>query len=443
MKSIFTFCCIRFYALLSYLIYPLILRYRLLKGKEDCERVKERQGIASGLSFDTSYKIIWFHGASVGETLSALPIIKHMVQHHKHIRVLLTSGTRASAQILAQRLNHPDFFNVVHQYMPLDNPVYVDRFLSYWHIDYAIWIESEFWPNMMRGLTKRNIPLTLMNARLSEKSAIKWSKIDFVLRFLLKNTDYVLAQSAQDAARLSVFTPKPAVHFGNIKYMAAPLGYDADIAKRFQSAINGRPVMLYASTHAGEERIAYDIHHQIKKDFPSFLTIIVPRHPLRTDKEMSDLSQIFPDLKSEISHDHHDVMRAPSHDTDIFWVNRMGELGLYYHLSPLAFIGRTLSDDRGGGHNPYEAVQLGCIPVYGYKTQNLQNMFDDLKNANIGVQCNDAQALYHFISGHLKNTQPFDQRAFDQRVKLENFVADQQKMMHDLLLYLTPILSED
>ncbi len=344
-----------------------LLQKRLAGGKEHPERFKEKQGVSSLNCPEGS--LIWLHAASVGEAQSALILIRYLLEHYPDIYILVTTGTLTSASMMEKTL--PD--RAFHQFFPLDHPDWCAAFLDHWHPDLVLWMESELWPNMLLGIQEREIPAVLVNARLSLRSMMAWRLFRGSSRRVLSVFDLVLCQTRRDTENFEKLGAKRCITTDNLKYSARPLPYDSKELQLLQAAVQGRPVWFYASTHQGEEELACRAHQIIKAEFPNLLTIIAPRHPERRaniakDCEEFGLNMLF----------RGEGKMRPAPDTDIYVVDTMGELGLFYRLAAIACIGRSFSEDGGGGHNPIEAAQLNCAVLHGPNVQNLQDIFDEM-----------------------------------------------------------------
>lgn len=388
------------YRALTYISTPLLnglLHARVKRGKEDEARLYERKGQPS-LNRPNG-KLIWFHAASVGEAQSALILINKLLDHTPHTHIIVTTGTRSSAQIMAERLPN----RAIHQYYPLDHPTWCENFLDHWKPNYALWMESEFWPNMLRAVKSRNIPAILLNARLSEKSYRHWRRFPKSMRSLLSTFSLILTQSQKDTKSFKNFGHKHVQTTDNLKYAANPLPVNESDLNNFQTAIANRPCWTYASTHDGEEQLAARMHKALKADFPNLITIIVPRHPERRDQIGNALSEYDLNVTFRGS----DKM-LPTSDTDIYIADTLGELGLFYKAAPIAIIGRSFSNDGGGGHNPIEAAQANCAILTGPNHQFQAAFFEaltDAQAAKIVINEDDFKTTLHDLLSHPDKTQ--------------------------------------
>jgi 3-deoxy-D-manno-octulosonic-acid transferase len=351
-------------------LFSALLASRVKKGKEIAERLPERQGRAHAPRPPSP--LVWIHAASVGESQSALILINRLTRKNPGLHILMTTGTVSSANMMQKNLPA----NAVHQFYPLDHPDWVKSFLDHWHPDLVLWMESELWPNMLGEIKKRSIPAILVNARLSDRSFRRWSWLRGSAGEILSSFNLVLTQSDKEAARYKALGANAVISTGNLKYSAQPLPAGESDLKTLNGAIGQRPLWLYASSHKGEEALACRVHEKLKASFPDILTIIVPRHPERRD-DIADVCK---------SHGLNYILRCeqkniPAADTDIYIADTFGELGLFYRLALLAVIGRSFSDDGGGGHNPIEAAQLNCAVLYGPHVQYQKELFDEMTAA--------------------------------------------------------------
>lgn len=402
-----------------------ILNERLKIGKEDPARIDERRGKASLKRPDGA--LIWLHAASMGEAQSALILIHALLKRDPGLNILVTTVTQTSAKHMAKSL--PD--GAFHQFMPLDHPDWMTSFLDHWKPDAALWMESEFWPNALLSLKNRNIPTALINARLSNRSYRKWRILKSALREMLSAFTVILAQTPCDARRFEKIGCTNVHMSDNIKYSAAPLPHNTADLKALQAAIGPRPVCVYASTHDGEEEMIARIHQEITKQYPNFLSIIIPRHPERRDDVLSSTKKY--NLNS--------LLRGkdkalPQDNTAIYIADTLGELGLLYHLASITYIGRSLSHDGGGGHNPLEAAQLGCTILHGPHVQNLQDIYNDLKNNNASIEVGDEEALSRQIADLLKRPK----NAIKTAQKALDFSKTKNHVIDNVLTHIEPLL---
>lgn len=419
-----------FYPHIVTLCGPLLrvwLRLRSLIGKENRFRLKERRGIASLPRPER--RLVWVHAASVGESLSALTLMQAIREHVEgDVTLLLTTGTLTSAEMVARRLDLRD----IHQFIPLDNPKWVKRFLNHWQPDAVFWMESELWPTMLGHIKTRNIPAALVNARLSQRSAQQWATMPDWIETLLQTFTVTLAQSRVDEDRLHHLGAPNLTTCGNLKYAAQPLTVDQEVLMRWQSAIGQRPTLLYASTHSGEEALALSHHTVLKKKYPDLLTIIVPRHPNRGDSVWDSIDSPHAVRLS------HTPDKLPDADTDIILADTMGELGLFYRLVPFAFIGNSLCKTPGGGHNPFEPLLCGCIPICGPFLWNFTRMVDDMLEANTLKLIDDDTHLLACQTAWLENPQG----VADLHIAAKAMTSRTEQVLKDIMYHLNPVIKD-
>jgi 3-deoxy-D-manno-octulosonic-acid transferase len=355
------------------------LRRRHRAGKEDIARIGERYGQPSR-SRPNGF-LVWFHAASVGESMSMLRLIERVLDGRPATEILVTTGTVTSAKMVADRLGD----RVIHQYVPVDRPSWVEQFLDHWHPDCAIWIESEIWPSLLQGIAAREIPAALVNARMSATSHARWMIMPAAIGSLLATFDVCLAQTEQEVLRLGQLGARDVKYVGHLKYAADALPADPKLLAELKAVIGNRPLWVLASSHEGEEDIAIDAHRRLSLLFPDLLTVIVPRHTGRSISiaQRAAGAGLAASLRSG--------GLPPSRRDAIYIVDSMGELGLWYRLTPIACIGGSLTPI--GGHNPIEAAQLGCALLYGPHMHNTPGIAAELEAAGAAFVVHDAESL--------------------------------------------------
>ena len=380
----------RLYRVASTLAGPAINLYlarRRAQGKEDATRFRERFGHASRAR--PNGFLLWAHAASVGESMTLLPLIAALARERPDLRVLVTSGTLTSATVLSARLPA----HAIHHYVPIDRLGPVRRFLAHWQPDLALWVESELWPNLVLETASCGVPMLLVNARLSEASALRWARYPNLIRPVLKAFRVILAQAKSDAARfqaLGATTVEPA---GNLKYEAPPLHYDEGALRALKDEIGARPLWLAASTHHGEEVTALDAHRRLSARWPNILTIITPRHPTR-----GDVIARFAQSKG-LSIAQRSRGEPITAATAIYLADSLGELGLFYALVPIVFVGGTLTPV--GGHNALEPARLGAALIAGPDMTNFAELQVVFRAREALVTVRDAMTLADAIDALL------------------------------------------
>src|SRR5437763_2864823 len=356
---------LRVYQKLSSAVVPLapaLIKRRLRQGKADPARIDERRGMSQDIR--PQGPLVWIHGASVGEVLAAAALIERL--RALGIRVLLTSGTVTSAAIVAKRFPS----DIIHQYVPYDSPRYVGRFLDHWQPTLALFIESDLWPNLILSSAARRLPMVLINGRMSHRSFPRWRRLAGTISALLGRFDLCLAQSDVDAERFAELGSRNVVITGNLKLDVPAPSADPVKLERIMMMTRGRPLIVAASTHPGEENILLDAHRTLAGFFPSLLTVIVPRHPNRGEAIARSIpaSGLHVSLRSR--------EELPTATTDIYVADTMGELGLFYRLAPIVFMGGSLIEH--GGQNPIEAGKLGASIVHGPHVFNFNDIYGAL-----------------------------------------------------------------
>jgi 3-deoxy-D-manno-octulosonic-acid transferase len=356
---------------------PAVIKRRLKQGKEDPARVGERRGLSEDVR--PAGPLVWIHGASVGEVLAAAALIERL--RALNVRILLTSGTVTSAAIVAKRFPA----DIIHQYVPYDSPRYVARFLDHWRPSLALFIESDLWPNLILSSAARRLPMVLINGRMSHRSFPRWQRVNATISALLGRFDICMAQSRVDAERFAALGSPNVIVTGNLKLDVPAPPADSAKLERLMSMTRGRPIIVAASTHPGEEDMLVDAHRALAGLFPSLLTVVVPRHPDRgeTIARTIGATGLGVGLRS------HEEL--PTAANDIYVADTMGELGLFYRLAPIVFMGGSLVPH--GGQNPIEAIKLGASIVHGPHVFNFSDVYEALDGGGGARLAADPEAL--------------------------------------------------
>jgi 3-deoxy-D-manno-octulosonic-acid transferase len=382
---------LRFYRLASQAaappVAPRLLAWRLKRGKENSQRLAERYGQASLPR--PAGPLIWLHGASVGEMLAVIPLIERL--RAKNFAVLVTSGTVTSAALAEQRLPT----GVLHQFIPLDAPRFVGRFLDHWRPNLALFVESDLWPNLILACADRGVPMILVNGRVSERSFSRWQKLPAVIAALLERFDLCLAQSSVDAERYGQLGAPRVRCLGNLKLDVPAPPVDAAALSKLTAIVGPRVVIAAASTHPGEEDAIIAAHRRLQAKCPSLLTIIAPRHPERGPGIADAVKQegLSVALRSRDE--------LPKPDVNVFVADTLGELGLIYRLAPVVFMGGSLASH--GGQNPIEPIRLGAAVVHGPHVWNFAEIYDALDAARGAALVADDKALTVCFADWLTN----------------------------------------
>lgn len=358
-------------------LLPLWLSRRLKKGKEDGTRLGERFG-RSALARPEG-KLLWVHGASVGETLSAFPLLGPLLEANPELSIMVTSGTRTSAEMLAQKLPERAF----HQFIPFDSPDCVNRFLTHWHPDAVLWLESDLWPNLLKAIKRRHIPAALVNARVSLRSASRWRFAKGFSRQLFSTFSVILPQSQTDLERLKTLGAKNLAYVGNLKLTAPAPAFDLNRLERLKLTLGARPCWMMASTHPGEEAIALAVHDLLAPKWPDLLTLIVPRHLSRMDEIRALMQGRTVAWRSEGA--------MPTRETNLYVADTFGEMGTLYRAAPIACVGASFTPK--GGHNPIEPAACGAAVLCGPDMSNCLDLMAVLTQAKAVEQVANAAQL--------------------------------------------------
>jgi 3-deoxy-D-manno-octulosonic-acid transferase len=372
------------------LVY-LYLKRRLKRGKEDPVRFRERQGLPGKVR--PPGPLVWIHAASVGEATAMLALIERLLQERPALQILVTTGTVTSARLLETRLPSRAW----HQFAPVDLPHWIGRFLDHWRPDLALWVESELWPNLVWETHARGVSMVLLNGRLSAKSYMRWRWFPGLISPVLGAFTLCLAQDQEQAERLRSLGAGKIAVAGDLKASADALPVDALQLENLRQQIGRRPVWLAASTHAGEEEIVADVHRHLSVIHSDVLTVIVPRHPARGDAIAGMLSERG---FNTARRSHGEPMTGR---TDIYLADTMGELGLFYAVAGIAFVGGSLVVK--GGHNPFEAARLDCAVLHGPDVSNCAGMTAELDAAGAAETVSNAGELAAAVSVLLADPQ--------------------------------------
>lgn len=357
------------------------LERRRSEGKEDGARLAERMGEASIPRPDGP--LMWFHAASVGEAASLLEMLRRLTQARPGLTCLVTTGTVTSANFLVDRL--PE--NCIHQFSPLDVVPWVRRFLEHWRPDAAVFTESEMWPATLCEAHAAGIPLLLINARISNKSFRRWRIMGGMARALLARYERILAQDTLAGEQLAALGADPGklTVEGSLKEGAAPLPYDEADRAKMSRAFAGRHLWLAASTHPGEEEVVLRAHLRARPALPLLSLLLVPRHPGRGD-EVAALVRTH-----GLSVAQRSKGEAVTADTDVYLADTLGEMGLWYRIAPVSFLGGSLVDV--GGHNPFEPALLGSAIIFGPHVRNFIDGYRRLELAGAAVRVRNEAEL--------------------------------------------------
>ena len=360
------------------LVSPFIIIYRLIKKKEDLKRFKEKFCFFS--KSKKKGKLIWFHGASVGELLSIVPILEKLDKDNKVQQILVTSNTLSSSKII----NKFKFKKIIHQFYPIDSNFLTKKFLNHWSPSSVFFIDSEIWPNMINNLNKNNIPITLLNARITKKTFKKWIFLKNFSKKIFGKINLCLASSHETKNYLKKLGAKNIKFIGNIKFSQSENGI-SEISEKLKKFLNSKKTWCASSTHFSEEQFCGHVHKKLKLKYENLLTIIIPRHIDRVDKIKDDLKKLG--LKIHL----HEPEKKIQKDTDIYIVNAFGKTKSFYKICKNVFLGGSLVNH--GGQNPLEATRYGCNILHGPNIHNFKEIYKLLKKINISNEIKDKDRM--------------------------------------------------
>ena len=375
---------------LAIIISPAIIIYRILKGKEDIKRVGEKFCIYSQKK---NNKKIWIHAASVGELMSIVPIIKRLEKNKKIKNILLSTSTTSSAKIFKKL----KLKKTLHVYFPLDNKLIVKRFIKYWSPELTIFIDSEIWPNMFNNLHLNNIPIILMNARITKRSFNKWQTFPKFAKQIFGKISLALPQNLETLKYLKILNVKNIKIAGNLKYYGQKNNQD-DVVKLLKNKFKNFKVWCAASTHNNEEILIGNLHKKLKKKERKLITIIIPRHINRTNKIINDLNNI--DLNC-VTHSSNQKLKQ---NTDIYLVDSYGESSRFYNLTNISFVGGSIINH--GGQNPLEPARLGNYIINGPNVKNFKEIYAFLNNLKMSSSTSNILKMEDIILKRLKTKIP-------------------------------------
>ena len=350
------------------ILSPLIILIRLFKGKEDFFRFKEKFGFFK--KNKSKGKLVWFHGASVGEFQSIVPMLEKFEKSKEISKILVTSNTLSSSKIISKiRLK-----KVIHQFFPLDNDLIVKKFVNHWKPSVAIFVDSEIWPNMLINLNKKNIPSILVNARITKKSFKRWRKLGNFSYFIFNKLNLCLCSNKESINYLKKLGAKNIKYFGNLKYSQSE-NVKIEINNQTKKLIQNRTSWCASSTHNTEEKFVGLIHNKLKKKYKDLLTVIIPRHIDRKKQIKDQLSDLG--LKVHL----HEPKTKINKNTDIYLVNSFGKTKSFYSVIKHVFLGGSLIEH--GGQNPLEAVRYNCNILHGPNVFNFDEIYKFLNKKKI------------------------------------------------------------
>ena len=375
---------------LAIIISPIIIIYRIVKGKEDVKRVGEKFCIYSKKK---SNKKVWIHAASVGELMSIVPVIRKLEKNKKINSILLSTSTTSSAKIF----NKLKLKKTSHIYFPLDNNFIVKRFINYWQPELAIFIDSEIWPNMFNNLHIKNIPIIIMNARITERSFNNWQLFPSFANQVFGKITLALPQNLETFKYLKLLKVRDIKTAGNLKYYGQKDNHDYS-TKLLKNKFKDFKVWCAASTHFNEEMLIGNLHKKLKKKERKLITIIIPRHVSRTNEIKETLNKI------ELNCILHSSNEKIKKDTDIYLVDSYGETSKFYNLTNISFVGGSII--KHGGQNPLEPARLGNYIISGPNVKNFKEIYAFLNKLKMSSITSDILKMENLILKRLNNKTP-------------------------------------
>jgi len=400
----------KFFTYLFYPFAPIYLHIRKLRNKEDSSRYKER---LSKINKPRSEGIlIWFHVASVGEAMSILPLIENFMQDQKINKILITSITLSSGKILEKRFSQNP--KVIHQFLPLDVPVLTNKFLDHWKPNLSIFIDSEVWPNLIFDISKRKIPLLLINARITKKSFLRWKLVVNFAKKIFEKFDLCLTSNEESEGFLKILGAKNIKNYGNLKFSKINTDLNNKLDSDFLNKIGNRKIWCSASTHPTEEILCAKSHLKIKKKYNNILTIIIPRHIDRVKTIYEELSKL--NIKIVLSSN----LSQVDAKTDVLLVDSYGESLKFYNISKYVFLGKSLATSlrKDSGQNPIEPARLGCKIFHGPYVSNFVEIYKYLNKLGVTKEINSSDELSLSLIEEFIDDEP---KKLEISAKIENY----------------------
>ena len=388
----------RFFTYLFYPFAPIYLYFRKIKKKEDSISYKEKLS-----RIETAREegfLIWFHVASVGEAMSILPLIESCIEEKKIDKILLTSITLSSGNVLKKRFSQN--VKVFHQFLPLDISVWTNKFLDHWKPNLSIFIDSEIWPNLISQISKKKIPLLLINARITKKSFDRWKLIISFAKKIFEKFDLCIASNKESESFLKILGAKNIKNYGNLKFSKIKTELNNKLDSDFLNKIENRKIWCGASTHPTEEILCAKSHLKIKEKYKNILTIIIPRHIDRVKTIYEELSKL--DLKIVVSSN----LSQVDTKTDVILVDSFGESLKFYNISKYVFLGKSLTTalTKDSGQNPIEPARLGCKIFHGPYVSNFAEIYKYFNELGISKEVNSSNELSLSLVEEFKDNKP-------------------------------------
>ncbi len=383
------FCIYEVLGLIFIIFSPIIFFIRIIVGKEDPKRFLEKFCI-----YSKRFKIrktIWLHGSSVGEILSVIPIINVLEKNKKIKKIILTSSTTSSALIFSKY----KFKKTTHIYFPIDTNYLTKKFIKYWKPQIALFIDSEIWPNMFNNLKINNIPIILLNGRITKKSFKRWMKFPYFAKKNFSKISLAMPQNNETSKYLKTLGVKKIKIVGNLKYFGQSKKF---LDKNTKKLFKNRLIFCAASTHYNEELFIGKIHKELKLKYNNLLTILIPRHANRSNSIANELENIGLKIITRSS------KQKISKNTDIYIADTYGETSKFYGLSNITFLGGSLVPH--GGQNPLEPARMGSYILHGPNIQNFKEVYNMLSKLKISSKINSVFSMKKIVNKKIKYKQP-------------------------------------
>ena len=365
-----------------FIISPIIILFRLLKRKENLYRFKEKFCLNSKKRIKG--KLVWFHGASVGEIKSVLPLIEKIEKNKKITQILITSNTISSSKIL-ENLNSK---KIVHQFFPIDTSFLCRKFLDYWRPSLVFFIDSEIWPNMINCLSYKKIPITLLNGRISRQTFNRWKYFPTFSKEIFSKLKLCFSSDNRSKLYLNKLGVKKIKTFGNLKFSQSE-NENIKVSSKLKNFLKKKKIWCASSTHHPEELICANVHKKLSKKYKNLLTIIIPRHIERVTKIKNDMENLGLNVHFDSS------VNKIDNNTEIYIVNSYGKTKLFYNACKYVFLGGSIINH--GGQNPLEAARYGCKILHGPNVFNFLEIYKFLKINNISLKIHDQNTLTNIL----------------------------------------------
>ena len=391
---------------------------RILKGKEDTKRFKEKFCLYSKKN---SLKTIWFHAASVGEFMSIVPVIKKLEKIKSIKKIILTTSTTSSAKVF---INFK-FKKTIHKYFPLDTSFFSNRFIKFWKPQIAIFVDSEIWPNMFKNLKKKKIPIIIINARITEKSFNRWRMVRNFAEDVFSKVSLALPQNLETKKYLRILGVRKIKFAGNLKFYGKKQNINETNSKLYKK-LKKFKIWCAGSTHEREELIVSDLHKSIKKKQKKLLTVIIPRHVHRSKEIMEKLNNM------ELKVFFHSSKKIIPNNTDIYLVDTFGENSKFFNISNISFLGGSIVNH--GGQNPLEAVRLRNYILNGPNIKNFKEIYNYLEKNKISYTTHNNSKMQKIILSKIDKKLP---------MKYSNKIFKYgDKILNTNFLYINKFLNE-